>query len=188
MARRLALDMESWQKSSLMAEKRLISSEIFRNASTVSLYSPVKNEIDTRLIFAACLNSGKRVLYPIVCGDSMVFREVRSEQQLSPGSFGIMEPCELAVCSPSAEADLMVVPGVAFDLAGHRLGFGKGYYDRYLAMVCNRPLLVGLCHDFQLCDRLPVQGHDIRMHYLFTEKRELEISVTDRQRRSDDHR
>ena len=73
-----------------------------------------------------------------------------------------------------------MVPGVAFDLYGHRIGFGKGYYDRYLAALQRLPVLVGLCHDFQVCDELPAEGHDVRMDFVVTESRVVQRAVTDR--------
>ena len=69
--------------------------------------------------------------------------------------------------------DLIVVPGVAFDLAGHRIGYGKGFYDRFLQHPGRKAHLVGLCHDFQLIDgEIPAEGHDIRMEIIVTDRRD----------------
>jgi len=187
LARRSSLSREQWQDHSLKAQERLLSLDLFQQARWIALYAPLQNEIDTALLFAAARAAGKRVQYPLVCGEQLMFQEVTTLEQLSRGSFGILEPCSRGAGQVQTVPDLMVVPGVAFDLRGHRVGFGKGYYDRYLAGLHQLPFLVGLCHEFQLCDQVPAEGHDIRMHCLVTESRATEVAVTDRFTRSDDH-
>ncbi len=178
--RRAVLTDGLWQTNSQAAQQRLLALDLFQRAARLALYAPLKHEIDTALLFDSARQAGKQVLYPLVCGDRLTFHEIETLGQLQRGSFGILEPCLLATAAASPDFDLMVVPGVAFDLQGHRIGFGKGYYDRYLAGLTHLPTLVGLCHDFQVCSELPAEGHDIRMHYLVTEARLLEVAVTDR--------
>lgn len=145
--------------------------EVFSKAASIALYAPIRNEIDTRRIFDGACHAGKRVLYPRVCNEEMQFHEVTHTDNLQQGTFGILEPCNTGEALPPDAADLIVVPGVAFDLSGHRVGFGKGYYDRFLATLRRPATLVGLCHDFQLLERVPSEGHDIRMQYIVTEQR-----------------
>lgn len=180
LARRSSLTAGQWRTDSLKAQKRLLELQPFRQAGRVALYAPLKNEIDTALLFAAARADGKRVWYPVVCGKQLLFQEITELEQLGRGSFGILEPCPVPSGPEQAAVDLMVVPGVAFDLLGHRVGFGKGYYDRYLAGLQQLPLLVGLCHDFQVCGQVPAEGHDIRMHCLVTESRVVQVAVTGR--------
>jgi len=180
LARRSSMSREQWQIDSQRAQERLLGLELFQQARRVALYAPLQNEVDTALLFAAAREAGKQVLYPQVCGEQLAFHEVTALEQLNRGSFGILEPCPLSSVQEQATLDLMVVPGVAFDLRGHRVGFGKGYYDRHLAGLHQLPFLVGLCHDFQLCDQVPTEGHDIRMHCLVTESRTVQVAVTDR--------
>lgn len=179
LAKRSGLTPERWQESSRSAQQQLLALEPFRRAERVALYAPLMNEVDTALLFAAARQAGKRVFYPLVCGEHLTFHEVMAEEQLQRGSFGILEPCPVKPADVSTPLDLMVVPGVAFDLRGHRVGFGKGYYDRYLAGLRQLPVLVGLCHDFQLCAEVPAEGHDIRMHYLVSASRVVQVAVTD---------
>jgi len=102
----------------------------------------------------------------------MVFRQVEGLESLSEGRFGIREPCATGCDHQADEADLIVVPGVAFDLSGHRIGYGKGFYDRFLQHPGRKAHLVGLCHDFQLIDGpIPAEGHDIRMELIVTDQR-----------------
>ena len=84
------------------------------------------------------------------------------KQSLAAGAYGIQEPQAGEVCS-AADIDVMVVPGVAFTLAGDRLGRGKGYYDRYMAREGFRAQTIGVCYACQLCDELPVEEHDRRV-------------------------
>ncbi len=160
-----------WQAASRLAQERLMALEAFSGAASIALYAPIRNEVDTALIFDEARRDGKRVLYPRVCNEEMRFHEVAHADGLEQGAFGILEPCRTGEGLPPDAADLIVVPGVAFDLSGHRVGFGKGYYDRFLATLHRPVTLVGLCHDFQLLERVPSEGHDIRMQYIVTEQR-----------------
>ncbi len=135
----------------------------------------------------AAWQQGKRVAFPKVFGEEMRFFEVTDFAQLEAGAFGIMEPSEAAGAEPvdwrvpenrcggkgsdtSAGALLVLVPGVAFDHSGHRLGFGKGYYDRHFAACGNEATLLGVAYAFQIAEALPVEPHDLRVHYFVTEE------------------
>ncbi len=135
----------------------------FAAARTVALYCSTADEVDT-LAAIDRWSLSKRVVLPVVEGGGMAFVAYDRARGLCPGAFGISRPVGEEVCLPG-EIDLMVVPGVAFDRAGHRLGRGAGYYDRYLGAVApeRRPYLVGLCFPWQLVDTIPAEPHDIRM-------------------------
>jgi len=177
LARRRTLSHDQWLSSSRMAQRQLIALEQFARASCIALYAPVHNETDTAEILEAAFAAGKRVLYPAVCGERMVFRQVEELRHLAEGSFGILEPCPTGVDHHADEPDLIVVPGVAFDLHGHRIGYGKGYYDRFLLHPGRKAHLIGLCHDFQLIDgAIPAEGHDIRMELIVTDRRIIHVT------------
>ncbi|WP_240732028.1 5-formyltetrahydrofolate cyclo-ligase [Geobacter sp. FeAm09] len=150
LAQRQALGLDAWRASSLLAQQNLLGLEEYSRAECIALYAPAHNETDTAEIVAAAFRAGKRVLYPAVCGEHMVFRQVEGLASLEQGSFGILEPCPTGVDHHADEPDLIVVPGVAFDLNGHRIGYGKGFYDRFLRHPGRTAHLVGLCHDFQI--------------------------------------
>jgi 5-formyltetrahydrofolate cyclo-ligase len=102
----------------------------------------------------------------------MVFRQVTGLDALQEGAFGIPEPRPTGIEHEAEGADLIVVPGVAFDLSGHRIGYGKGYYDRFLELPERKACLVGLCHDFQLIDgAIQADRHDIQMDIIVTDRR-----------------
>lgn len=177
LARRRAMDAAEWQASSSAAQQRLMGLQQFQQAVCVALYAPVQQEVATELLFSAALAAGKVVLFPKVCGDNLQFVRLTSPAELVSGAFGIPEPSCTAETQLLNSADLIVVPGVAFDLHGHRLGFGKGFYDRCLSRTAHHGTHVGLCHDFQLLDRIPAEGHDIRMQYLVTATRVIAVGT-----------
>lgn len=174
-ARRCGLSLDCWRTASTAAQERLMTLEPFRQAAVVALYAPIQQEIDTALLFAAARAAGKQVLYPQVRDNLLQFRLVTDLQQLAGGAYSIPEPGLAHSLMPLEQVDLIVVPGVAFDLQGQRIGFGKGYYDRCLSQRGRHTTLVGLCHDFQLVERVPVEGHDISMQYIVTERRLITI-------------
>ena len=176
LAMRRALSPDSLVTSSHAAQLNLLSLDEYARAKSIALYAPTHNETDTGLILAASFQAGKRVLYPAVCGHQMVFRHIDRVESLQKGAFGIMEPCPTGVDHLADEADLIVVPGVVFDLTGHRIGYGKGFYDRFLHHPGCRAHLIGLCHDFQLTDSaIPVDSHDIPMEIVVTDKRIIHV-------------
>lgn len=150
--------------------EQFISSPLFEEAETVLLYYSSGSEISTNEIFRVCLEKGKKVAFP-VCLDkdgTMEFFTVRDEHDLAEGMYGIKAPaegCPRLICD---EKCLCAVPGLAFDRKGYRIGYGKGYYDRYLA--CFPGVSVGLCYDALLCEELPVNEYDIKVNYLITDK------------------
>lgn len=169
LSRRMQLPAAQRQQLATAAQAFLIESSLFRDAGCLALYSPVRGEVATEQLFTAGRKASKTVCYPRVEGERMVFVEVEALSSLASGTFGLSEP-QAGRLVPVGAVDLMVVPGVAFDRAGHRLGYGKGFYDRELHATGFSGVLVGLCYGFQLLDQLPVQAHDIPMHYLLTEQ------------------
>jgi len=176
LARRRALSHDQWLASSELAQQRLMALEQFSGAKCIALYAPAHKETDTAAILEAAFAAGKRVLYPAVCGARMVFRQVEELGNLAKGSFGILDPCPTGIDHHADEPDLIIVPGVAFDTNGHRIGYGKGYYDRFLRHPGRKAHLVGLCHDFQLIDGpIPAEEHDIRMELIVTDRRIIHV-------------
>ncbi len=130
----------------------------FIEARTVALFSSLPDEVQTSEIIRKALVS-KRVALPVVEGREMYFRLLTGENDTRPGEFGIQEPCG-EICPPE-QIDFILVPGVAFDVLGNRMGRGRGYYDRYLA-GCGA-FKAGICFSYQLIASVPHQEHDIKM-------------------------
>jgi len=158
---------------SFSAQQRLQSLAVYRKAQTVALYSPVHNEVLTMQLLRDLLANRRSVVMPRVVGEELEFHMVRSLDDLAPGSFGILEPIEGTGQVAIHELDLIVLPGVAFDRRGHRLGYGKGFYDRALKTAGDRGRRVGLAYDYQLVDQLPVFEHDMQLDLLVTETQVL---------------
>ncbi len=159
-------------------QKRFIESEFYVSAGSFSLYSSFQNEVLTDEIFQRAVKAGKKVAYPrVIRGGKrhLAFFRVRDLMDLAVGSYDIPEPGESETMAEPGAFDLVVVPGVAFDMKGGRLGYGKGYYDRALKGL-NCPV-VALAYEFQvLKEEIPVEPHDVGVTAIVTEKRVLRIS------------
>ena len=132
------------------------------NSRTILLYNALPDEVPTQALMDELVAQGKTVLLPCVINDTdMELRRYTGPQDLQTGSFGIQEPTGELFTDYDA-IDVAIVPGMAFDAEGHRLGRGKGYYDRFLSRV---PHLykIGLCFSWQLVDHVPYDEHDIKM-------------------------
>jgi len=166
LAKRDALSRGEVETLSGAIAERLFASQRFKEAKIVAFYLPKGNEVDTAKMIEQTIALGKEVLVPVTDHQITFFR-FSSFQDLVPGKFNILEP--KARNTPSKEADVVVIPGVSFGLCMHRLGYGKGYYDRYLA---NSPAYrIGICYDFQVVEKLPTHENDERMDEIITEKR-----------------
>lgn len=172
LARRKSLPAATCLSLSFRAQQRLLEIPEFAAAGTVALYCAIRNEVFTEAIFASARKLGKTVTYPRVGAAGLEFVEVGELRELGPGAFGILEPSGSRTV-PLPRLDLVVVPGVAFDLSGHRLGYGKGFYDRVLHSCEDRGVLVGLGFEMQLVEALPAETHDVRMDMVVTEERIL---------------
>ena len=133
----------------------------WQEAGTLLLYYPLPDEVDVRLLIKDAFESGKKVLLPVVKGDELELHLYEGEASLKEGAFGIMEPTgPLFAPKHYGEIELAIIPGMAFDSAGHRLGRGKGYYDRLLPNLRDAKL-IGVCFPFQFLEEVPAEAHDI---------------------------
>jgi len=144
-------------------------------AETVMGYVHFRSEVRTRGLLAAALGEGKRLVVPYCLPDHLELFRLESTDELAPGTWGIPEPnVELRSLADrrvdAGRLDLVVVPGVAFDRRGRRLGYGKGYYDRLLAHVRPDASLVGLAFECQLFPEIPSGPRDVAMDRVITEK------------------
>lgn len=146
-------------RQSAWVVEQLRREPLFAAAHCVMLYWPLPDEPDLRPLIDEALRI-KRVMLPVVVGDDMLPVELTATTVWRRGAFGIMEPQG----SPCTEPiDLIVVPGVAFDAAGHRMGRGRGYYDRFLAAMPQVPT-IGVAFDFQMVPHVPYDRYDVPMH------------------------
>lgn len=145
--------------------RSLESHPAFQRAQTLLLYHSLKDEVQTHA-FIERWSRKKRIVLPVVMGDELELRCYTSPADLSIGTYGIAEPIGEPF-TDYATIDLVVVPGVAFDAVGHRLGRGKGYYDKLLPLI--PAMKIGICFPFQFITEVPVEPFDICMDAIIAE-------------------
>lgn len=135
-----------------------------KSSKRIALYRATGGELPCDGLAESLMRKGKVCCFPRIEGESMVFCDCKSldESCFKTGAFGIMEPVDsLAPVDPES-IDVVVLPAVAYNEEGTRLGQGKGYYDRFYAGIKGRkPFLLGVCYDFQISSEIPVEEHDI---------------------------
>ena len=146
-------------------EEELVNAAIqadsaWASAGTVLLYRNVRSEFSVVGAANAAFRDGKRVCFPRVVGTELSLHAVTGWHALAPGAFGIQEPAAADPEVAAREVDVAVVPGLAFDDEGHRLGQGGGFYDRLLPRL---PLAWGVCFDAQRVPALPREAHDVHV-------------------------
>jgi 5-formyltetrahydrofolate cyclo-ligase len=142
----------------------------FIEAKRVAFYIAKGSEADTRMMIFRAAQARKEILIPAT-DHKITFYKFSSFTDLKPGKYGIPEPQTRT--EPSAEPDVVVVPGIVFGLCMHRLGYGKGYYDKYLSS--SPAYRIGICYDFQVVDKLPTHENDERMDEIITDKRIIKL-------------
>lgn len=175
LSKRRSLNEKELITMSREVQKRLFFLSGFQESRTVSLYVDFDNEVMTKDMIKDCINKGKRVVIPFIRSKdrSIILSEVKDiDKELKPSTFGILEPARGYLRPvPCSEIDMVVVPGVAFDAKGGRLGYGGGYYDRLLTNVNRTAHLIGLAFEFQILKEVPQQSHDIVLESIITEER-----------------
>lgn len=161
------LDAQERRAASAALCAAVAASPLWRSAPAVGLYFARPDEPDVGPLLAEALGSGRLVAVPRWNASAYQWARVqRLPEDCRPGRFGILEPRPESPSVPPDALDLVLVPGVAFDARGRRLGRGGGFYDRLLAG--HRGARVGVCFDGQLVAELPAEPHDVGMSYLVT--------------------
>ena len=157
--RKRAMTEEEIVQRSEKLGKLFVQSEAYKNAKTIYGYLPYNQEVRTVPMLEQALKDGKKVAVPKVYGDEMKFLYLDDLSKVSKGYAGIPEPIADEPVADD-ETALVLMPGLAFDPAGHRLGSGRGFYDKFLAAEPNHPTLA-LCYEFQMLPELHTEEHDI---------------------------
>lgn len=164
------------QSCSREIETRLFLLPEFQSARTIMFFASFRSEVDTVPMIRRALEEGKRVILPKVRGRELgLFEIVDYDRDMASGAWGIPEPRETKPANIS-DVELMVVPGLAFDLKGNRLGYGAGFYDRILPAY-HRPT-VALAFEVQIVPQAPAEAHDVPMQKIVTETRVIEVART----------
>lgn len=150
----------------------LLKSNLYRDAACIFCYVSTKDEIDTTAILEQSLADGKTLCVPL-CGRAgeMSARRIRSLNELQSGAYGILEPRSDAPEIAPDSISLVIVPALSCDRDGYRLGYGGGYYDRFLARA--HAVTAALCAESRLTDKLPREPFDLPCNYIITERQVL---------------
>ena len=151
----------------------LRENSFFNNSAHVMVYLDFKHEVKTDFIINYCLEHRKKVYIPICIPETheICISRITSLKELQSGHYGIREPkTECIRLSDSSLIDLVLIPGVAFDNDGNRIGFGAGYYDRFMKRLQPKAVKAALAYSFQVVDMVPSDEYDIPADYIVTEK------------------
>lgn len=171
--RRRSLSCEHVRINSDKICENFLDSDIYKNCQNILAYSTIQNEVDLSQIINQALLDNKNLFLPRVEGDSMNFFRINNTDKLQIGSYNILEPQNGTVYQDSTNS-IMLVPGIAFSTQGARIGFGKGFYDKYLSQH-NSIFKIGIAYDWQITKSWVTNEFDINMNMIITEKREVKI-------------
>ena len=157
--RKRAMTPEQIRISSEKLGEMLFASQLYQEASTIYGYLPYNQEVRTTFMLEQALKQGKKVAVPKIFGEEMRFIYLEDLSMVEEGYSGIPEPI---FDDPVAEDEtaLVLVPGLAFDAKGNRMGYGGGFYDKFFAREPNHPT-IALCYSFQMVEEIPVEAYDI---------------------------
>ena len=165
------------QNSQQAVCEKYLEWDIFLQANIIHCFLSLSTEFDTTTILENCYRLGKTVVVPIFTKETtnIELGILKESDDLTLGDFGVRQPSQVVPTIHAKEVDLWFIPGLAFDLSGHRLGYGKGYYDRLLSHI-QKPL-VGLCLESQIVEHVPTDSFDVSMNFLMTEKRLIHLEL-----------
>ena len=148
--------------------------DLYKKSNVIALYNSTSNEVNTKRLINYSLKKKKIVLLPVVVGKEIIFYKINKKTKYIKSKFGVFEPItDIKDKLDPNVIDLIIVPGICFDYEGNRIGFGKGYYDRFLQ---NKNLnTIGICFDEQIIDKVEIEKTDISMDNLVTDKRNIRI-------------
>lgn len=164
--RRAQMPVSVWVEKSEAIQKYIVEHPAFDKADEIFLFMSIKQEPDLRMVMEEAWKRGKKTAIPRVENGKIVFYNISNLSQTEKGVFGISEPTGTA--KAEGKNVLMIMPGAAFDRYYNRIGYGGGYYDRYLEERSNI-VTMAVCFSFQMLSSVPHEEHDIRPVYLLTE-------------------
>ena len=170
--RRDATSFDMMKIVSQQIHKKLRKSKIFKDAKKIGAYYPIGSEVLTQDIMQEILSSGRELFLPKVVEDEIEFRKITDFSCLEKGSFDLMEPKD--DCPVDNNLDLLLVPTIGISQEGVRLGYGHGFYDKFLSK--NQAETVSLVYEKQVIRKIPRSEHDIIMNWILTEDRLSNVS------------
>ena len=168
------MDRNDWLEKTNAISENVLAHPWFERADTIYCYVDFRGEAGTGRIMEKAWEEGKKVAVPRTTKDSMEFYYIFSLEETAPGNFGVMEPVTDRMAD--GKDGLMIMPGSVFDEEGHRIGYGKGYYDRYLV---SHPGLhtMAIAFDFQVMEEIPFEPHDKKAAIIVTDRRIIDNRI-----------
>jgi 5-formyltetrahydrofolate cyclo-ligase len=179
-----SLSVQTHKLKSRIITDALLKSDEYREAETIFIYYPFRKEIDTREIIKDALAKNKKIALPKVSGSEIkIFFITGVKKDLKPGSFDILEP-DISRCQEAdlKNIDLVIVPGLCFDLNFNRLGYGGGFYDRILEKLDKKVKKIALAFDLQIFNNVPACSHDKKVDIIITESNIYKDFIIDNSR------
>lgn len=141
-------------------------------ARNIMLYYPIRSEVDVFPLFSYIWQTGRTLVLPVLVEGEIVPAEYRADSGVQLGQLGVKEPVFEQVY-PLERVDLCIIPGIAFTPQGHRMGYGAGYYDKFLPRTSAKR--VAVCFEAQMHNEIPVEVHDETVSYILTEQRRIHV-------------
>lgn len=154
--------------------KRLSDFVEFKSAKEFFTYLSHKGEVSTDAIVAKFMDK-KKIVVPRISGKLLHLHELHEKAEFTKGHFGIREPKNCVRKAKWGAVDIALIPGIAFDKTGHRIGFGGGYFDRFLKKL--RCTTIGLAYEFQIIEKVPTHKYDVPVDYIVTEERIIRCKI-----------
>lgn len=177
LSKRRKLSPIEWENKSKLIQENAIRFIQWDTISKIGLYSNLSDEVGTGSLFDYAKKQSKCTAYPKVTSDHRIqYYIIEWQSELAKGTIGIKEPLSSKRMIETDALDLIIVPGLAFDRAGFRLGYGRGYFDRLLVNIDSKKI-VALAFDFQIVESLPNQSHDKQVGTIVTESGVIECGM-----------
>lgn len=166
------LDLNTRRQWDEVIFNKLINSEVYKKANTIFAFVSFKSEVDTHKIIKYAIEDKKTICVPRIESKQkgMEIFKIDGFEQLKKGYFGILEPLESCPAIDSKELDLILIPGVAFDRQGGRVGYGAAFYDRFLSSLNKKVHKIALAYQIQVLNNIPMDEHDVRIDGVITEE------------------
>ena len=170
-ARLATLSVEDRVNLSRVTVEKFLAHNVYKNSSIIMAYLSTLEEIQLQEFLSTALNDGKILAVPFISGREMYAAILPSLDALEVGAYKILTiRRDVRKIIDAEKIDCVIVPGIAFDVKGHRLGKGGGYYDKFLSRAFNAKK-VALAYDFQIVDNVPVEPHDLSVDFIITPKK-----------------
>lgn len=173
----LILDIKQNYDSLIFEE--IINSEIYKKSKKIFTYISFGSEVDTIKLINYSFSNNKEVYVPKINKQTkdMIALKIHNFNNMSVDKWGIIEPKSVDKSNMGTDFDLIIMPGIAFDKQGNRIGYGGGYYDKYISKLNNASNLLALAYDFQIIQDIESESHDIKVDFILTNKGFIKVNV-----------